>query len=132
MWSRPCCTPARFCRGDARPVPCAQAQRDFTPELSLADAVDIALCGNPTVQAAWAGIKEEASAVGQAKAAYLPTINAAVSGLSDHTWYPDGGGADSMDKGVKANASLVWRLLDVDRTHSRERTEPLQRQAALG
>jgi outer membrane protein len=98
--------------GDARPVPCAQAQRDFTPELSLADAVDIALCGNPTVQAAWAGIKVEASTVGQAKAAYLPTINAAVSGLSDHTWYPDGGGADSMDKGVKANASLVWRLLD--------------------
>lgn len=98
--------------GDAQPVPCAQATRDFTPELSLADAVDIALCGNPTVQAAWAGIKEQASAVGVAKAAYLPSVNGALSGLSDHTWYPDGGGTDSMDKGFKSNAALVWRLLD--------------------
>ncbi|MEJ8850994.1 hypothetical protein [Variovorax rhizosphaerae] len=41
--------------GDAQPVPCAQAARDFAPELSLTEAVDIPLWGNPTVQAAWAG-----------------------------------------------------------------------------
>lgn len=52
--------------GDRAPVACVMS-RDFTVELTLADAVDIALCGNPRVQAAWAEIKAQGERRGRGR-----------------------------------------------------------------
>ena len=45
-------------------------------ELTLAAAIDYALCNNPQTQRAWANAKAQAAQVGEAKASYLPTITA--------------------------------------------------------
>ena len=63
--------------GDGGPVPCP-APEDFSRPLSLADAVDAALCDNPQIKATWADIKVQADALGEARAAYLPTLSATV------------------------------------------------------
>lgn len=97
--------------GDRQPVACA-ASRDFSADLTLADAVDIALCANPRVLAAWAEIKEKANGVGVAKAGYLPTLTGSIGHVEDRTWYPDGGSVADRQSGLKANVRLAWRLLD--------------------
>lgn len=97
--------------GDRSPVDCATA-RNFAAELTLTDAVDIALCANPRVQAAWAEIKVQANRVGEARAAYLPTATASLGHYEGRIWYPDGGGTAEDRRGLKANVRLAWRLFD--------------------
>lgn len=58
-------------------VPCQPA--DFTRPLSLADAVDVALCNNPQTRQAWASARAQAAQVGVAQAAYLPSVSASAS-----------------------------------------------------
>lgn len=79
--------------------------------LSLADAVDLALCQNPQVKAAWAGIKVQAGSVGEAKAAYLPTLNLTANRLFNRTAYPD---SDIVNHshGTTKYANLSWRLFN--------------------
>ncbi|CAJ0780398.1 hypothetical protein R8510_04738 [Ralstonia chuxiongensis] len=83
--------------------------------LSLGAAVDIALCNNLQIKAAWAQIKLQASQLGQAKAAYLPSLSLAVNKLRTTTHYPDAPDymeADSTVEGYTAYASLNWRIFD--------------------
>jgi len=56
--------------------------------LSLGGAVDLALCANPQLKSSWAAIKIQAAALGEAKAAYLPTATAGLSHVDDRTNYP--------------------------------------------
>lgn len=58
-------------------VPCQPA--DFTKPLSLADAVDVALCNNPQTRQVWASARAQAAQVGVAQAAYLPSISASAT-----------------------------------------------------
>lgn len=44
--------------------------------LSLAEAIERALCNNPDTRDAWVTIEERAAVVGQGRAAYLPTLSA--------------------------------------------------------
>jgi outer membrane protein len=44
--------------------------------LSLAAAVDLALCRNPTTRSAWAAAHEQAAALGSAESAWLPDVSA--------------------------------------------------------
>jgi outer membrane protein len=44
--------------------------------LTLAAAVERALCNNPETRAAWATVEARAAALGQSKSAYLPTLSA--------------------------------------------------------
>ncbi|MEW7314998.1 TolC family protein [Buttiauxella gaviniae] len=86
---------------------------DFRKTLELSDAVDTALCNNPQIRASWAEIKAQTGVVGEARAAYLPTINGSVSRLRDSTVYSSG----SREPGVTSTgnqyyASLNWRLFD--------------------
>lgn len=81
--------------------------------LSLAEAVDIALCRNPQVQTAWASIKVQAAAVGEARAAYFPTLTMGFSRTSNHITTPDS--SVSLASTQLSNAqftTLNWRLLD--------------------
>lgn len=90
----------------------APAQQTTEVELSLGDAMDMALCHNQQVKASWAAIKIQAGAVGESRAAYLPTLNASVSNLQTTTRYPDGALPNTQVRGMTQYASLTWRLLD--------------------
>ncbi|KQV55019.1 hypothetical protein ASC95_29380 [Pelomonas sp. Root1217] len=80
--------------------------------LSLVDVVDLALCANPQVKATWAGVKASAASLGEAKAAYLPTISAGISRVRDRTSYPDSDlGVQSLQD-TSRNFGLNWRLFD--------------------
>ncbi len=98
--------------GDASGLDCS-TQANFTSRtLGLSDAVDLALCHNPQVQASWAAIKLQAALLGQSRAAWLPTANATVSNLHSRTVYPGGSAFDSSSNGRTAYVGATWRLFD--------------------
>ena len=53
--------------------------------LTLAQAIDIALCNNPQTRQAWANDRAQAALVGVAKAAYLPSIVVGMSAGREQT-----------------------------------------------
>ena len=97
--------------GDGAPVLCP-APEDFSKPLSLADAVDAALCDNPQIQAAWADIKVQAAALGEARAAYLPTLSATAGVLHSNTNYPGSGIPATVTHGNTVYGAFSWRLFD--------------------
>ncbi|MYM22986.1 TolC family protein [Duganella sp. FT135W] len=99
--------------GDASPLAAAEAMpASLDRALSLADAVDLALSHKPQVQSAWASIKLQASALGEARAAYLPTASATVSRLNTHTAYDLNGIPATSNAAHTMYAALNWRLFD--------------------
>ncbi|MFP3468190.1 TolC family protein, partial [Leifsonia sp. SIMBA_070] len=74
--------------GDDMPVACSSST-DLTKPLTIGEAVDLALCHNPRVQVAWASIKIQAAALGEASAAWLPTVNGSISQLATYNRYQD-------------------------------------------
>lgn len=96
---------------DAQPLVC-NSVAIRKEALSLADVVDIALCNNPQVQAAWAGIRIQAAALGEARAAYMPTLTGTTSRLNNRIHYPDATSNDSKSRGETVYAGLSWRLFD--------------------
>ena len=97
--------------GDAEPLACP-GRSDVPQPLALDAAVDIALCRNPQVQAAWAAVKLQAAALGQSRAAWLPTMNANISRLRSRTVYPGIPEADDTTRGYTKYGSVSWRLFD--------------------
>lgn len=97
--------------GDNKPVACP-VTKDFSGPLSLVEAVDIALCNNPQVKATWTSIKVQAGAVGEARAAYLPTLSATTNYQITRTTYPGSSIAATSTVGQAIYATLSWRLLD--------------------
>ena len=96
---------------DGAPVSCP-VSKDFTLPLALNEAVDLALCSNPQIRMAWAGIKVKAGALGEARAAYFPTLSATANRLRTHNSYPDLGVPSSTTYGNTVNGTLSWRLFD--------------------
>lgn len=80
--------------------------------LSLAEAVDVALCNNPRIKAAWSEIKGQEAALGEATSTSLPVISAAISAASDRTTYPGHPGAGSKVNGLAPTLGITWRLFD--------------------
>lgn len=97
--------------GDDLAVACVGSP-EIPAQMSLETAVDLAMCSNPQVRAAWAAIKVQSGAVGEAKATYLPTLTGSVSRLSDKTWFPGSTNAATHTTGNTVYAALTWRLLD--------------------
>jgi len=97
--------------GDAKPVTCP-VSKDFSKPLALAEAVDVALCNNPRIMAAWASIKVQAGSVGEARAAYLPTLNGSVSYINDRTSYPGSNVPGSTVNSTTVYGTATWRILD--------------------
>ncbi len=98
--------------GDTTAIDCAATGAPTTQPLSLAAAVDLALCHSPQVQASWAAIKIQAAGLGQARAAWLPTANATLSRLHSQTIYPKFSASNTSSTGDTAYAGLTWRLFD--------------------
>ena len=104
-------TNGRALPGDVVPTPCP-SQVDLSKPLSLAGAVDLALCNNPQLRDTWAQIKIQVAQVGQARSAYLPTLSAQVSELNNRTVYPGFSSANNTTQGHMTYASLNWLLFD--------------------
>lgn len=100
--------------GDQHPIPCAALDTGprTSDALNLVQAVDTALCHNPQLKSAWAAIKQQAAAVGEARAAYLPTASMGVSRNSNKTWFPNSDAPDAKVQGNSVYATLSWRLFD--------------------
>lgn len=97
--------------GDGEPTPCP-VSKDFATPLALMEAVDLALCNNPQIRGAWAGIKVQAGALGEARAAYLPTVSGTINRLRTHTAYPGSSVAATTTNGQTIYGTLSWRLFD--------------------
>ena len=97
--------------GDTTPIPCS-VQKDFSRPLALGEAVDLALCNNPQIRAAWANIKVQAGAVGEARAAYLPAITGSLGQTNDRVRYPGSFMSSSENNRTTGQGTLSWRLFD--------------------
>lgn len=97
--------------GDASIVKCPP-QKDFSVPLALGEAVDLGLCNNPQIKDAWAKIKIQAGVVGEARAAYLPTMSGSASYYNDKIAYPGSDVPGSTVKSSTVYGSVTWRLLD--------------------
>lgn len=86
--------------------------KDFATPLTLSEAVDVALCNHPQIKQAWASIKVQAGALGEAKAAYLPTINGTLSRVYDRSVLSDNNESSTTTYTNTGYASLTYRLLD--------------------
>jgi TolC family type I secretion outer membrane protein len=82
--------------------------------LSIAAAVDLALCRNPSTRSAWASAREQAAALGQAESAWLPTVGATASETRDYGEHVDAtGNIDSSPQNARdAALNLSWTLYD--------------------
>jgi outer membrane protein len=91
----------------------SQDSVDLSQPLALGSAIDVALCNNPQIRSAWASIKIQSGALGEARAAYLPTVKASVSRLATRNSYSAlSGSTDSSQTGNQLYGTLNWRLLD--------------------
>lgn len=97
--------------GDATPLLCPPPV-DLSESVSLSDVVDLALCSNPQIKAAWASIKVQAAALGEARAAYWPTLSGTVSQLHTSTVYPGVASADTSSEGHTMYGAFNWRIFD--------------------
>lgn len=94
-------------------LPSCQAQVNFKYPLALGDAVDVDLCNNPQVSAAWAQIKIQGRSLGEARAAYLLTINAFHCNLKNSTTYPaTSNTSNSATMGNQVYGAFKWRLFE--------------------
>lgn len=96
----------------ARPCVMEAGNTDVSTSLTLALAIDLAMCHNPQLQGAWAAIEVQAAALGEARATYLPTLSANLNRLDDRTRYPGLAVPASDLHSATVFGSLSWRLID--------------------
>jgi outer membrane protein len=113
---------------DAAPCP---STYDGDVPLTLPAAVDLALCRNAQVHGAWAGIRLQADAVGEARAAYLPTLNGGLSRVHDRTAYPGAGTPSGSLASNTGSLSFSWRLFDFGGRAAGQRSAQAMLDAAL-
>lgn len=84
--------------------------------LRLQDAVERALCRHPKTREAWANVKIQAAAVGQGRAAYLPTLNGNWQGThnvaNNHVTGLPQFDSDYNSRIQNASVTLSWVLYD--------------------
>lgn len=118
--------------GDAEVIRCPTAY-DAGDNLNLELAIDLALCRNPKIKSAWASIKVQAAALGEARAAYFPVLNGSVSRLNDQTNYPNP--SDNLSptyvRGTMVYGNLLWRLFDFGGRNANRRSANYLLDAAL-
>jgi len=102
---------AKLLPGDTETVKCP-FWKDFSMPLDLGEAVALGLCNNPQIKGAWAEIKVRAGAVGEARAAYLPTLNGGAGYIDDRIRHPGSGISGSTVDAPFFYVALTWRILD--------------------
>ena len=90
-------------------VPVCQ-KPDMSKELTLLDAMEIAVCESPTLKASYLSTQVSAASYGQSLSNYLPTLNGTGS-LDQTSTKVDGDGHSDLTD-TSARVSLNWLLLD--------------------
>jgi outer membrane protein len=98
--------------GDPAPTACTALPRNDLARLGLGRAVDLALCNNPKLRAAWAVIKEKSAALGVAGAGLMPTVSVTVGRERTKTAYSLPSVPSTAVGGNSVNGSLNWRIFD--------------------
>lgn len=113
LWTKPPILKMGPSLPDGAPIECP-APVDLTQSLGLGELIDLALCNNPQIKQAWASIKIQVGAVGEARSAYLPTASATYSPRQQtQVNYPQSTyNANSITNGKMSYANLTWHLLD--------------------
>lgn len=117
--------------GDTDPVSCVTSGMEAAAPLMLAKAVDTALCNNAQIRDAWINIRVQAAALGQAKAAYWPTLSANFTELGDQTAYPGTDVATTTRTEGTVYGALTWRLFDFGGRAASKRAAESLLEAAL-
>ena len=115
---------------DQSPIVCP-APVDLNHPLALNEVIDLGLCNNPQIKQAWANIKIQAGAVGESRAAYLPTLNASLNPQQTQVNYPQATYANSITNGQSTYANLNWRLFDFGGREANRASANLLLQSAL-
>lgn len=118
----------RLLPGDDKRVECASSPYVPGKALSLADAIDLALCRQPQIQAAWAAIKLHTAQLGEARASYLPTVTAGASNVNSVSQY---GGGSNRRSITTLYATLTWRLLDFGGRSANQRAADAMLQSVM-
>ena len=112
--------------------PCHTPPAEATSTLALGSAVDLALCHNPDIATAWATIRQQAAARGEARAAYLPPLSAGITRQQQQSRYP--GSANLRDSSITTDsryATLTWRLFDFGNRAAKQRAADQLLEAAM-
>ena len=119
--------PGMLLPGDVSQRPCDAVAAPSQP-VGVVEAVDLAMCNNPQLRAAWAAVKQQAGALGEARAAYLPTLSVNVNRLrtDSHT----GGQTDTVT-GNTLYGSLNWQIYDFGQRAANEQAADSLLRAAL-
>ena len=104
---------------------------DLNHALALSEVIDLGLCNNPQIKQAWANIKIQAGAVGESRAAYLPTLNASLNPQQTQVNYPQATYANTITNGQSTYANLNWRLFDFGGRDANRTAANLLLQSAL-
>lgn len=96
--------------GEASAIACP-VNKDFSLVLRLTEAVDLALCNNPQIDSTWAAIQVQSSALGEARATYLPTLSVTSAGAQNQK-DSDFVGPAATRSGQTYSAILNWRVFD--------------------
>lgn len=107
------------------------SQIDLSQVLGLGEILDVALCTNPQIKQAWATIKIQAGALGEAKSAYLPTLNATYTQQQTQVNYPQYPASNSINNGHTSYANATWRLFDFGGRAANRHSSNLLLDAAL-
>lgn len=82
------------------------------PTLSLAMAIELAICHSPRLRASWSQIAEQAAQAGQARSAYWPQLGASMARQRSRIRYAGADTPASTAQVTTQNATLSWRLWD--------------------
>lgn len=99
--------------GDAGPVQEGPVTAP-TGELSLSEAVNLALLNNAQLKESWAKVKLQAAALGTARTAYLPTLMASGGKVDDGISYVHSASAPppSWTQAYQASATANWQVFN--------------------
>lgn len=113
LWSLPPVLKTGPSLPDGEMIECPKFVDESRP-LGLGEVIDLALCNNPQIKQAWANIKIQAGAVGEARSAYLPTASATYSPRQQTqvNYLQSAYNANTITNGRMSYANLMWRLLD--------------------
>jgi outer membrane protein len=119
--------------GDTEAHVCAMDAPDLSQALALQDAVDIALCMHPQLHSTTASIEKSAAQVGEARAAYLPSLQMGRSETTEATHHPQLTGTRRNSERMRDSdfANLTWRLLDFGARDAQRRAANASLDSAL-
>ncbi|MFX1678345.1 TolC family protein [Mitsuaria sp. CC2] len=104
---------------------------DSGAPLTLAAAVDAALCRNIKTATAWQAVQARTAEVGIARAASLPTVNASLLAQDSTTRTPGTIDATSRMRGLGGSVGVNWRLFDFGERAANQSSADSQLAAAV-